>query len=58
MQSHDPLSDKVRLRPRLTHEQPLELAKMLRLPLTEDAYLKHTVDLSLGYYKSVMAVNR
>ncbi|TAQ84776.1 hypothetical protein B7494_g6901 [Chlorociboria aeruginascens] len=31
-----------------------DLPKVLRLPLTEDTYLKHTVDLSLGYYRSVM----
>lgn len=32
-----------------------DLSKLLRLPLTEDKYLSHTVDLSLGYYRSVMA---
>ncbi|KAN0106399.1 Nuclear protein 96 domain containing protein [Hyaloscypha variabilis] len=32
-----------------------ELHKVLRLPLTEDKYLKHTVELSLEYYRGVMA---
>jgi len=32
-----------------------EKAKILSLPLTEDKYLKHTVELSLGYYRDVMA---
>ncbi|KAI9745522.1 MAG: hypothetical protein M1818_001056 [Claussenomyces sp. TS43310] len=31
------------------------LSRVLRMPLAEDNYLKHTVDLSIGYYKSVMA---
>ncbi|KAK0124253.1 hypothetical protein ONS95_009226 [Cadophora gregata] len=31
------------------------LHKILRLPLTEDRYLKHTVELSLEYYRGVMA---
>lgn len=31
------------------------LAKVLRLPLTEDRYLQHTVELGLEYYKNVMA---
>ncbi|KAI9049105.1 hypothetical protein LZ554_006953 [Drepanopeziza brunnea f. sp. 'monogermtubi'] len=30
------------------------LHNVLRLPLTEDKYLKHTVDLSLEYYRGVM----
>ncbi|KAG4431800.1 hypothetical protein IFR05_012721 [Cadophora sp. M221] len=30
------------------------LHKILRLPLTEDRYLKHTVELSLEYYRAVM----
>jgi nuclear pore complex protein Nup98-Nup96 len=38
--------------------QQKELPKLLRLPLTEDKYLQHTVDLSLGYYKSIMAGGR
>ena len=29
-------------------------ARVLQLPLTEDAYLKHTMDLSLQYYRAVM----
>ncbi|KAG4034153.1 hypothetical protein MFRU_003g01280 [Monilinia fructicola] len=36
----------------------VDLPKVLRLPLTEDRYLKHTIDLSLGYYRSVMAGGR
>jgi len=32
-----------------------EKAKILTLPLTEDNYLKHTIELSLGYYRRVMA---
>ncbi|KAH8812039.1 putative nucleoporin [Xylogone sp. PMI_703] len=31
------------------------LPKVLRLPLTEDKYLQHTVELSLEYYRNVMA---
>ena len=31
-------------------------AKVLQLPLNEDAYLKHTMDLSLQYYKARMTV--
>ena len=34
--------------------QGMEGAKVLQLPLSEDAYLKHTMDLSLQYYKAVM----
>ncbi|PBP27840.1 nucleoporin SONB [Diplocarpon rosae] len=34
------------------------LHKVLRLPLTEDKYLKHTVDLSLVYYRGLMASAR
>jgi len=39
-------------------EMGLESARVLQLPLTEDAYLKHTVDLSLWYYQAVMAAGR
>ena len=35
--------------------QKSDLHKVLRLPLTEDKYLKHTVELSLEYYRGVMA---
>jgi len=35
--------------------QKSDLPKILKLPLTEDNYLKHTVELSLGYYRNVMA---
>ncbi|ESZ94682.1 hypothetical protein SBOR_4933 [Sclerotinia borealis F-4128] len=38
--------------------EDVDLPKVLRLPLTEDRYLKHTLDLSLGYYRSVMAAGR
>ncbi|KAH9216461.1 nuclear protein 96-domain-containing protein [Leptodontidium sp. 2 PMI_412] len=34
------------------------LHKILRLPLTEDRYLKHTVELSLEYYRGVMTSAR
>ncbi|KAG9231097.1 putative nucleoporin [Amylocarpus encephaloides] len=32
--------------------EKVDLPKVLRLPLTEDKYLKHAVDLSLEYYRS------
>lgn len=32
--------------------------RLLRLPLTEDKHLKHTIDLSLGFYKSLMTGGR
>lgn len=38
--------------------QNKDLSKVLRLPLTEDKYLKHTADLSLGLYKGIMAGGR
>lgn len=38
--------------------QNKDLSRVLRLPLTEDKYLKHTADLSLGYYKGIMAGGR
>jgi len=34
------------------------LPKVLRLPLTEDKVLKHTVELSMDYYRSVLAGGR
>ncbi len=34
--------------------QGMKGARVLQLPLTEDAYLKHTMDLSLQYYKAIM----
>jgi nuclear pore complex protein Nup98-Nup96 len=40
---------------RLTEMQTNESAKVLRLPLSEDRVLRHTVDISLAYYKSVLA---
>jgi nuclear pore complex protein Nup98-Nup96 len=36
-------------------KQNKDLSRVLTLPLTEDKYLKHTIDLSLGFYKSTMA---
>ena len=42
----------------LTCQQKTDLSKVLGLPLTEDKYLKHTVDLSLEYYRDVMAGGR
>ncbi len=38
--------------------QSVETAALLRLPLTEDAYLKHTRDLSVNYYRAVLAAGR
>jgi nuclear pore complex protein Nup98-Nup96 len=38
--------------------QNKDLSRVLRLPLTEDKYLKYTVDLSLGLYRSIMAGGR
>ncbi|KAL3423762.1 nucleoporin autopeptidase [Phlyctema vagabunda] len=35
-----------------------ELSRVLQLPLTEDRYLRHTVDISIDYYKSVMVAGR
>ncbi|KAI9846244.1 MAG: hypothetical protein M1837_004233 [Sclerophora amabilis] len=37
-------------------EKSIEKAKILSLPLTGDRYLRHSVDLSLSYYKAVMAI--
>ncbi|KAI9678795.1 MAG: hypothetical protein M1817_005853 [Caeruleum heppii] len=36
-------------------EHAVEPNKILSLPLTEDAYLQHTVELSLHYYRALMA---
>ncbi|EON66844.1 hypothetical protein W97_06246 [Coniosporium apollinis CBS 100218] len=48
------LSDK-----RLTEKlQVGEKAQVLRLPMTEDAYLRHTRELSLNYFRAVMAGGR
>lgn len=35
-----------------------EKAQVLRLPMTEDAYLRHTRELSLNYFRAVMAGGR
>ena len=37
------------------NKQGVEAARVLQLPLTEDKFLQHTIELSLGYYKAVMA---
>lgn len=39
----------------LTGLQRPSASKVLRLPLTEDVYLKHTVELSLEYYRALMS---
>jgi nuclear pore complex protein Nup98-Nup96 len=44
--------------PTLTSKQKADLPKILRLPLTEDNYLRHTVDLSLEYYRSAIALTK
>lgn len=33
----------------------MQSARILQLPLATDAYLRHTMELSLQYYKAVMA---
>lgn len=38
--------------------QRSDINKVLRLPLTEDNYVKHTVDLSLEYYRDLMTAGR
>jgi nuclear pore complex protein Nup98-Nup96 len=38
--------------------QKTDLSRVLELPLTEDRFLKHTMDLSLGYYQMVFAGGR
>jgi nuclear pore complex protein Nup98-Nup96 len=42
----------------LTHMQNTNRSQILRLPLTEDLWLKHSCDLSANYYRSVMADSR
>jgi len=37
------------------HGKHHDLSKVLRLPLTEDKFLKHTIHLSMGYYRAIMA---
>jgi nuclear pore complex protein Nup98-Nup96 len=41
--------------PDLSPANSQQKAKIMSLPLTEDRYLKHTIELSLGYYREVMA---
>lgn len=38
--------------------QNKDLPRVLRLPLTEDKHLKHTIDMSMAFYKNIMAVGR
>jgi len=42
----------------LTCQQVVEKARVLRLPLTEDAYLRHTRELSLGFFQAIIAGSR
>ena len=35
--------------------QSSDLSQVLQLPLTEDMYLKHSVNLSFDYYRTLMA---
>lgn len=39
----------------LTTGQAADKAKVLHLPLTEDSSLRHARELSLGYYRALMA---
>lgn len=39
----------------MDQQQAADDARVLQLPLTEDGYLNHTLDLSLQYYRAVMA---
>jgi nuclear pore complex protein Nup98-Nup96 len=43
---------------KLTCTQNTNRSRILRLPLTEDLWLKHSCDLSANYYRSVMADDR
>ncbi|KAF2400747.1 hypothetical protein EJ06DRAFT_581814 [Trichodelitschia bisporula] len=36
-------------------EKAADKARLLRIPLTEDSYLKHSLELSVDYYRAVMA---
>jgi nuclear pore complex protein Nup98-Nup96 len=35
-----------------------ERSRVLKLPLAEDLWLRHTCDLSVNYYKTVMATGK
>jgi nuclear pore complex protein Nup98-Nup96 len=39
----------------LTYRQHMDRSHVLKLPLTEDQWLRHSMDLSVNYYKAVMA---
>ncbi|KAF2739627.1 hypothetical protein EJ04DRAFT_508511 [Polyplosphaeria fusca] len=39
----------------IAKRQPTDRARVLKLPLTEDLWLKHSTDLSVDYYRAVMA---
>lgn len=43
---------------RLTHLQAANRSQILKLPLTEDLWLKHSCDLSTNYYRTLMANTR
>jgi nuclear pore complex protein Nup98-Nup96 len=38
--------------------QPSERSRVLKLPLTEDLWLKHSVELSTSYYRNVIVTGR
>ncbi|KAF2277162.1 uncharacterized protein EI97DRAFT_432771 [Westerdykella ornata] len=42
----------------VTKDKHLERARVLKLPLAEDMWLRHSCDLSLNYYKAVMAAGK
>jgi nuclear pore complex protein Nup98-Nup96 len=42
----------------LTVSQHNELSRVLKLPLSEDLWLRHSCDLSLNYYRAVMATGK
>lgn len=39
----------------LTASQHIDRSHVLKLPLTEDQWLRHSIDLSIGYYQAVIA---
>lgn len=54
---NSPIANSVCVFAKLTRvdQQAADGAKVLQLPLTQDAYLRYTLDLSLQYYRAVMA---
>jgi nuclear pore complex protein Nup98-Nup96 len=42
----------------LTTQQQANRNAVLKLPLTEDLWLKHSIDLSTRYYRSIMVSGR